>query len=171
MDSKLLNIFLKSNIANWIYKNNKTVVIILPALSFLGLLYLILSFSLIKINIDKEIYSLVPKQTQKSLDTELTVLKKESYYTNPISKRNIFKSISKKQEVSTVEEISYKVVESLKLKGIMRGKFIKAVIEDTKDGKTYLVGEGEKFNSIEVKRIENSTVILYYKDKDFKFQL
>ncbi len=62
-----------------------------------------------------------------------------------------------------------KIIEALKVVGIIDGKPQKAIIEDTKSGKSFYLKEGESFlENIQVQKIEGSTVVLDSYGQEFE---
>lgn len=170
MEDKFLNSVLKSKLADWLFQRYKVVIAILGVAILLEGVFLVLSFFLVEVDITKKIEKLSRTKVLSLKEIKLPQLNKESYYTAAVSGKNIFKGTVKK-EIKPDKEVSYDFVQNLKLKGIIGGSPPKAVIEDTRNRKTYLVKEGETFQGVKVEKIGSGTVTLSYKRKKFTLQL
>jgi len=168
MNESFLDSFLESKFVNWLWKNHKAIIPILIFIILGGVSYLVLSISLTEIEIGEDFESKAEKViTPKEID--FPQLKQSSYYINPMLKKNIFKTATKLESES--EDKLQEFIENLKLKGIMSGTSPRAVIENTKSKETYLVGEGDSFQGIQVKDIETNMITLYYNGKKFYLEL
>lgn len=89
--------------------------------------------------------------------------------------RNIFTFVSPKVETSApaapvAEDLSPYVAE-LKLVGVIWSDNPQAMIEQTKEGKTYLLGRGEKIGSLRIKKILKEKVLLGPETGDKEWEL
>jgi hypothetical protein len=92
-------------------------------------------------------------------------LKDISYYLEKIEKRDIFKMGPKKPVENVNEVISSKAAEAtqnLKLVGISWSDNPDAIIEDTKEMRTFFLREGQMIGEIKVESISRDKVVLRY---------
>ena len=76
-----------------------------------------------------------------------------------IQKRNIFTFLAP-AEKGTVSESVFGMVSRLKLVGIIWSNKPQAMIEDSKETKTYLLGENDRIGELEIKKIFRDKVIV-----------
>ncbi|MFH1777988.1 MAG: hypothetical protein ABH952_10580 [Candidatus Omnitrophota bacterium] len=97
-------------------------------------------------------------------------------YLNIIGKRNIFivpgnevlKKIEEEKKIEPTNLIY--IVKDFKLVGIIGGSAPQAIIEDTKEQKTYFLTEGQVFgNMITVKKVLKNSVILSKDEEELEF--
>lgn len=87
------------------------------------------------------------------------------YYANKINKRDIFKPAFEQGQPSTggvTKSTLSELAANLRLAGIIVDKQPQAIIEDTKQKKTYFLSKGDFIGEIKVEDILESKVILSY---------
>lgn len=95
-------------------------------------------------------------------------------YLQVITHRNIFALAQPAKETAPVspqtsEELK-SLVDTLKLVGIIWSQAPQAIIEDTKEGRTYLLNRGGKLKNARVKEILKDRVILSYDDQEIELR-
>lgn len=91
-----------------------------------------------------------------------------------IRKRNVFfapgaELLRRQEEAASAVNIA-QIVKDLKLVGVIWGKAPQAIIEDSKEQKTYFLTEGQMFgNSITIKKILQNSVILSRDSEEMEF--
>ncbi len=156
---------------NYIHKNSKAISGIVIFLFTAGAVYFCFKVFMPDFNGRESVNLTVSQENFTVLKNTGPVIKDKDYYLSGIAGKKIFLNSSEKTKTPSNSDVSYEFAENLKLKGIIRGNFQKAVIEDTLTGKTYIVSIGEKFNEAELIEIKADTVIVNYLDKNFRLQL
>lgn len=117
------------------------------------------------------------EQTAKKLDiTELTIehLEPVSVYLQEITQRNIFALTEALQEAPVpAAPQSPELTEltgTLKVVGILWSETPQVMIEDSKEGRTYLLNRGGQIRQARIKEILKDRVILSYDNKDIELR-
>lgn len=163
------NSLLNNKLIDRVCKNYKTISISLVCISLIGGVYLIVNIFFYSSNIYKELDDI---SSQKIVIDSIDIiqLKDKEYYKSKVKSKNVFHETRKIEEVKE-PTVSYDFIDNFKLKGIMSGVLTKAIIEDSSTGRTYLVGEGERFRGVRVDKIDQGMVIISYEGREFRLDL
>lgn len=95
--------------------------------------------------------------------------------------RNIFKTMSGEVDTNTTtasgidqdeqDALTFEFIKNLSLVGIVSGQIPQAAIEDKQNLKTYYVTEGQYIQGVHIKDIQDTKVILKYKEQRFDLYL
>ncbi len=108
-------------------------------------------------------------------DLSLGQLDPLSIYLQEITERNIFALPEEPKEAPKVKNagpsVEFKsLVDGLKVVGIIWSNAPQAIIEDSKEGRTYLLNRGSKVKEARVKDILKDRVILSYDDQEVELR-
>ena len=98
----------------------------------------------------------------------LTAAKPLSFYTGPISGKDLFKAgqpVRQAETARVTQEDATEILSEIELLGILIDERPQAVLEDKQAGKTYFLYEGDAFRDMVVDKILVGKVILRYKGR------
>jgi type II secretory pathway component PulC len=152
----------------------KTLNIFLFFLSVALLIYSLIEFlSPIKGRI-KKISRPIKAQEQKVAEFKISQSKDYDYYHQQFAKRDIFNAplLAAKTDFTNLNANIKEALKNLKLVGIvLDDESPEVVIEDKRTKTTYFLHKGESLDSLEVKEIQDSKVILIYSGEEFELEL
>ncbi|MBM3251575.1 MAG: hypothetical protein FJZ11_02170 [Candidatus Omnitrophica bacterium] len=111
------------------------------------------------------------KEIQDIKEIQISQPKDYGYYNKQFAKRDIFvaPSIEKQADVSPLG--SQQAIKNFKLVGIVLDKKPEAILENNVTKETYFLNKGDKLDSIQIKEILESKVILLYGGDEIELEL
>jgi len=148
----------------------KIVIRLLLGVSFLLSAFLIFDFFQGQKNSKRNLERILSTSSHSKVKKTLVSLLGRDKYIKEVQRRNIFSSMEKAPVGKSISIDIVSKVKDLKLVGILWSDNPQAMIEDTKEAKTYLLNIGDEINQMKIKKIFRDKVIIEAEDKEWELR-